>query len=166
MNQKIQSLKELLPKSCADILSNKLAILHESVQHIKNLHVLVEQLNERNHYLDQRLATVEKELTIFHTNIINNNNNSLANINNANTNNINPPTPNSSMNNSNNSNNTNNSNNNTNSNNASGNNIAPLSVDPMTLQFNSYSPQYTSQFPISHANPAHFYHSNSNFSLY
>ena len=60
--QKIQDLKELLPKQSADILSNKLTILHESVEHIKNLHQLVDHLNERNQYLEQRLAFLEKDL--------------------------------------------------------------------------------------------------------
>ena len=65
MNQKIQELKELLPKSCADILSNKLAILHESVEHMKNLHRLVDHLSERNQFLEHKLITAEKELMII-----------------------------------------------------------------------------------------------------
>jgi len=62
INQKIQDLKELLPKQSADILSNKLTILHESVEHIKNLHQLVDHQNERNHYLEQRLILLENNL--------------------------------------------------------------------------------------------------------
>jgi len=145
MNQKIQALKELLPKSCADVLSNKLAILHESVQHIKNLHLLVEQLNERNQYLEQRLGTVEKELTLYNHFGSNSSNT------NANPNNTSPNTNNNSANMSN-----SNMNTITNYNNTASDILGtPSTIDPSALSYNSLSSQVSSPYQ-------NYYHLNQN----
>ena len=126
INQKIQDLKELLPKSCADILTNKLAILHESVDHIQNLHRVVEHLNERNLYLEQRLIEQEKDLLLLKQ--FNNNNNNNNSINN----------------NSNNANNNKNNDNNDNNDNSNNNSINPSALSNLLA---TSSIQYQRQLP-------------------
>lgn len=63
MNEKIQNLKDLLPRTSQEILTNKLAVLHESVQYIQHLQQVVSQLTERNRMLEDRVNHSESEIS-------------------------------------------------------------------------------------------------------
>lgn len=76
MNQKIQELKDLLPKEVANTLTNKLAILQESVEYVKSLQSLLAQCKEKIQSLEQQLSTYSNSLcnpTNYSTTVPNNN---------------------------------------------------------------------------------------------
>lgn len=61
INEKIDELKELIPPPRKAMLFNKLSILHESVEHMRQLQALVGVLNERYSQLEEKWKESQME---------------------------------------------------------------------------------------------------------